>query len=184
MLFRSHSNSLQFSQGSLNTAMEFRMDQFPNASSVEETLDISTPSGGRVSSFVLVTPTTRFTDSSDGGMGMIAMPIDPSIASSDNIQVLRANAATDWNFVALDTRVEDDMAYADTSSGGIFVVNGEVNAGLVAGIVVAVLIVLVIGLTAGAVVLYFVIRRDKWQKTKDNVRKAKTKVTRSFAKQV
>ena len=97
---------------------------------------------------------------------------------------MRANAATNWQFVALDTRVEDDMAYADTSTGGVFVVNGEVNAGLVAGIVVAVLIVLVIGLAAGAVVIFFLVRRDKWQKTKDNMRKAKTKVTRSFAKQV
>ena len=35
-----------------------------------------------------------------------------------------------------------------------------------------------------AVAVYFVVRPEKWKKTKDNVRKTKTKVSRSFAKQV
>ena len=35
-----------------------------------------------------------------------------------------------------------------------------------------------------AVAVYFVVRLEKWKKTKDNVRKTKTKVSRSFAKQV
>ena len=160
------------------------MEQISDAASAEEMLGISEPSGETVSSYVFVHPPTRFPNANqNGGAATISIPIDTSV-SSDNIRIYRANVASDWEFVELDTRVEDDMAYADTSQGGIFVANAELNAGLVAGVVVAAFVLLVIGLAVGGLVIYFLVRRDKWQKTKQNAYKIKMKVTRSFAKQV
>lgn len=160
------------------------MEQFANTSFAEDMLDISEPSGETVSDFVLVTPHTEFPDldTSEGKTATIAIPIDTSVET--DIRIMRANAASNWEFVELDTRVEDDMAYADTSAGGVFVANAEINAGLIAGVVIAAFVILVIAFALGGVVIYFLVRRDKWQKTKENVRKMKYKVTRSFAKQV
>ena len=161
------------------------MDEYSDADTAEEMTGVKEPSGETVSSFILVTPSGQFPgiDTENGQPATIAIPVDTSI-SSDNIRIMRANAASNWDFVHLDTRVEDDMAYADTSSGGVFVANAELNAGLIAGIVIAAFVLLVVGIAVGGVVIYFLVRRDKWQKTKENVRKMKQKVTRSFAKQV
>ena len=161
------------------------MDQFDDSDSLEEMTDARGPSGGQtVSSFIYVSPDTQFQDldTSNGETATIAMPFDSSISS--DITIMRANAGSRWQYVELDTRVEDDTAYAETSSGGVFVANGQINSGLIAGIVVAAFVLLVIGIAVGGVVIYFLVRRDKWQKTKENARKFKQKVTRSFAKQV
>ena len=179
-----HRNSLEFGPDALDDASIFRMDEFTNTSSAEDMLGVSAPPGQQVSSFVLISPPTSFPNSGENaGMGMVALPVDTDI-SSDNIRILRANANSNWEFVELDTRVENNMAYADTSQGGVFVANAGLNTGLVAGIVVAVFILIVATLAIGGVVIYFLVRREKWQKTKDNIQKYKTKVTRSFAKQV
>ena len=162
------------------------MEQFPNISAAEEMLDISEPNRETVSEVVFVAPVGRFPniDMANDETATIAMPFDASSVSSENIRIRRANAASNWEFVELDTRVEDDMARAETSSGGVFLVSSELNAGLIAGVVVAAFILLVIGIAIGGLVIYFVVRREKWRKAKQNVHKLKTKVTRSFAKQV
>lgn len=164
---------------------EFRIDQFANASLAEDMLDIDDPSGDSVSDFILITPTTRFPNSNleDGEPAVVTIPIDTSV-SSDNVKIMRANDASNWEFVELDTRVEDDMAMADTRQGGVFVAKSDVNVGLIAGLVVTAFVLLVIGIAVGGLVIYFLVRRDKWEKTKENARKMKFKVTRSFAKKV
>ena len=180
-----HSHSLEFRQGALLSATNFRMDQFDDSGTVEEMVGVGSPSGGQtISSFVYVTPDTQFPDldTGNGGTATIAMPIEPGATSG--ITIMRANAASRWEYVELDTRVENDMAYADTTSGGVFVANGKLNSGLIAGVVVAAFVLLVIGIAVGGLVIYFLIRRDKWQKAKQNTQKFKQKVTRSFAKQV
>ena len=177
-------HSLEFTQGTLLGATDFRMEQFPNASLAEAMLGISEPDGETVSDFIFITPHSEFPDIDTGNAetATVAMPIDTSVET--DIKIMRANAASNWEFVELDTRVEDDMAYADTTAGGVFVANAEINAGLIAGVVVAAFVLLVIAIAIGGLVIYFLVRRDKWQKTKDNVRKIRYKVTRSFAKQV
>lgn len=176
---------LEFQQAALMAPSEFRMDQFANVSLAEDMLGIEDPRGDSVSDFILVTPTGLFPNSNlkDGEPAVIAIPIDTSV-SSDDIKIMRANDASNWEFVELETRVEDDMAYADTRQGGVFVAKSGVNVGLIAGIVVTFFILLVVGIAVGGLVIYFLVRRDKWEKTKENARKMKFKVTRSFAKQV
>ena len=93
-------------------------------------------------------------------------------------------------------------AYAQTNQGGVFVAafatvpslatsastpslatSGHSTLGVALGVSFGVTILFVV--TCGvAVAVYFVVRSEKWKKTKDNVRKTKTKVSRSFAKQV
>lgn len=164
---------------------EFRMDQFPNASVAEDMLGVKDPVGDSLSDFVLVSPTTQFPNSNleDGDPATIAIPIDTDVSSED-ITIMRANDASNWEFVELNTRVEDGMAYADTRQGGLFVAKSDVNVGLIAGVVVAAFVLLVVGIAVGGLVIYFLVRREKWQKTKENARKMKIKMTRSFAKQV
>ena len=177
-------HTLTFPQAALSGPRHFVIEEFPDENQLETMTTISATSDGSqtVSSYILVNPTTQF-DSTNGGLATISIPIDPSLASGD-VRIMRANAASRWDYVQLDTRVEDDMAYADTSSGGVFVANSELNSGLIAGVVVAAFVLLVVGIAFGGLVVYFVVRRDKWQKTKENTRKLKQKVTRSFAKQV
>lgn len=181
----SYSNSLEFQQAALTGPSEFRMDQFANVSLAEDMLGIEDPRGESVSDVILITPTTLFPNSNleDGEPAVIAIPIDTSV-SSDDIKIMRANDASNWEFIELETRVEDDMAYADTRQGGAFVAKSSVNVGLIAGIAVTFFILLVVGIAVGGLVIYFLVRRDKWEKTKENARKMKFKVTRSFAKQV
>lgn len=167
----------------MSTASDYRMDQFESEDELESMTDARGSSDGeRVSSYILVSPPTQF-DSKNGGRATVAIPIDTNVAS-DNVRIMRANAASRWEYVELDTRVEDDTAYTDTTSGGVFVANSSVNSGLIAGVVVAAFVLLVIGIAVGGLVVYFIVRRDKWQKAKENTKKFKQKVTRSFAKQV
>jgi hypothetical protein len=177
-------HTLEFPQAALSTAGQYSIEEFTDKDQLEAMTDVRAVSdaGETVSSYILVSPPTQF-DSQNGGMATIAIPIDTNVASGD-VTIVRANAASRWEYVELDTRVEDDMATADTSSGGVFVVNSQINSGLIAGVVVAAFVLLVIGIAFGGLVVYFVVRRDKWQKAKDNTRKFKQKVTRSFARQV
>ena len=93
-------------------------------------------------------------------------------------------------------------AYAQTNQGGVFVAafatvpslatsastpslatSGHSTLGVALGVSFGVTILFVV--TCGvAVAVYFVVRLEKWKKTKDNICKTKTKVSRSFAKQV
>ena len=161
------------------------MDQFDDSGSLRDMVDAQPPSDGEeVSSFVFITPDAQFPDlnTENAETATIVIPVEPG-ANSD-ITILRANSASRWEYVELDTRVENDMAQAETSSGGVFYARGRLNSGLIAGVVVAAFIVLVIAIAISGVVIYFLIRRDKWQKAKLNTQKFKQKVTRSFAKQV
>ena len=160
------------------------MEQFPNISTAEAMLPVGDPPDDTVSSVIVISPSTfPNIDRDNEDAAVIAIPIDPGVSSKD-VKIMRANAISNWEFVALDTRVEDDMAYADTRSGGVFVASSEVNTALIAGLAITALLLLVIGISVGGLVIYFLVRREKWQKTKDNARKFKHKVTRSFAKQV
>ena len=174
-------HTLEFPQAALSTAGQYSIEEFTDKDQLEAMTGVRAVSNGgeTVSSYILVSPATQF-DSQNGGMAKIAIPVDTNV----DVTIMRANAASRWEYVDLDTRVEENMAEADTSSGGVFVVNSQINSGLIAGVVVAAFVLLVIGIAFGGLVVYFVVRRDKWQKAKDNTRKFKQKVTRSFARQV
>lgn len=161
-------------------ATDYVMEEFENTDMTEAD-EINT--GQKLSSYINVNP-TRFPglDTANGQRASISMKFDSSISSG--VKIMRANAESRWEYVELDTTVEDDTATAETSSGGVFVVTGAVATGLIAGVVIAAFVLLMVGIAIGGLVVYFIVRRDKWQKTKDNTRKMKQKITRSFAKQV
>lgn len=134
-----------------------------------------------VSPYVSVEPLTQF----DGinGMATIRISFDSQLVES-GISLHRANLNSAFVFVELDTRVENGQAVAETNQGGIFVVGSGVNYDLIVGLSVAGVILLIVILIVVGVVIYFVVRPEKWKSTKSGVKKTQMKVKRSFAKQV
>ena len=143
--------------------------------------------GGRInppsdtqSAFVALDPPEVFT--AEGEEVEIAIVLADGAPS--RTKVFRASPQSDWSFVELGTEVVDGRAVASTNQGGIFVAASQPNVALIAGLSVFGVFMFIIILSVGGLIIYFVVRKDKWQKTKENVYKAKMKVTRSFAKQV
>ena len=138
---------------------------------------------------MLVTPIENF--AAAGQTATIVIDINDTAPSST--RTYRANPGSNWNFVNLTTEVRNGNAYAQTNQGGVFVAafatvpslatSGHSTLGVALGVSFGVTILFVV--TCGvAVAVYFVVRPEKWKKTKDNICKTKTKVSRSFAKQV
>ena len=162
----------------------FRLEEY---SEEEDAMQAAQDRGGTIdppseihSSFLLLDPFNQFTAEGEEAEVSIALSGDPPSGS----RIYRASPQSDFSFVGLDTEVVDGRAIASTNQGGIFVVASQPNVALIAGLSVFGAVMFLILLSVGGLIVYFVIRRDKWQKTKQNVYKAKMKVTRSFAKQV
>ena len=135
------------------------------------------------SPFISILPHTRFSNIEQGSSATVTIMLDPNLVNSA-ARVYRANRNSNYAFVELDTQVVDGRALAQTSEGGIFVAGTGVNYSLVVGVVVAaVVLVLVVTVVVGTVI-YFVVRPEKWQSTKNNLKKTQMKVKRSFARQV
>ena len=167
----------------MSHAIEFRFEEYTD------------PSDGNfrilpnvVSPYVLVTPVENF--AAAGQTATIVIDIDNTAPNSTRIY--RANPGSNWNFVSLTTEVRDGNAYAQTDQGGAFVAavpthaspaSGRNTLGIALGVSFGVIILIVV--TCGAAVgVYFVVRPEKWRKTKDTVCKTKTNFSRSFAKQI
>ena len=172
----------------MSTAVEFRFEEYADSdTAIQAVRNVSNPPDGNfrvppnaVSSYVLVTPIETFTAA--GQMATIVIDIDDVAPSSTRIY--RANPGSDWNFVSLTTEMRDGNAYAQTDQGGVFVAASGLNTlGVAVGVSVSAVVLIVVA-CAVAIGVYFAVRPEKWRKTKDNVRKTKTKVSRSFAKQV
>ena len=181
-------HSIQFNQGTLSTAVEFRFEEYADSdTAIQAVEDLANPPDGNfavppnaVSSYVLLTPIENF--AAAGQMATIVIDIDDTAPSSTRIY--RANPGSDWNFVSLTTEMRDGNAYAQTDQGGVFVAASGLNTlGIAIGVSVGAVVLIVVACGA-AIGVYFAVRPEKWRKTKDNVRKTKTKVSRSFAKQV
>jgi len=101
---------------------------------------------------------------------------------NDEVRILRYSASNGWNARELDTEVSNGMATARTDQGGVFVASGSSPNYVLIGALVGSLLVVI--LIIGAVIIFFIVRRDKWQKVKSTVKNTKTNVTRSFASKV
>ena len=187
-LFPSHRHSLEFGQGDLDDAVEFRLEQYADSgAALQAVQSVAVPPDGEfqtppnvVSPYVLVNPVTNFA----AAQRTATIVIDIDDSASTDTQIYRANPSSDWNFVSMSTEVQDGRAIAQTDQGGVFVAASGLNTIAIAvGVSVAV-VLLVVVLCGSAIMVYFVVRPEKWRKTTDTVRKTKTKVTRSFAKQV
>ena len=181
-------HSIQFNPGTLSTAVEFRFEEYADSdTAIQAVQDLANPPDGNfvvppnaVSSYVLVTPVENF--AAAGQMATIVIDIDDTAPSSTRIY--RANPGSEWNFVSLTTEMRDGNAYAQTNQGGVFVAASGIDTlGIAVGVSVSAIVLIVVACGA-AIGVYFAVRPEKWRKTKDNVRKTKTKVSRSFAKQV
>ena len=180
------SHTVRFDQGDLTVALMFRLERYSTSEEAIEAVrqnnpdaDFSAPAN-TASAFTLLEPLEVFEGSE--GMATVSFPIDPAVGGSP--RVFRANPASAWNYEPLDTEIIDGRAVAQTDQGGVFVAASGQNLGAYVGIAIAILVVLLVAVAVVGVIVYFAVRPEKWQKTKDNVHKAKTKVTRSFAKQV
>ena len=166
----------------MSNAIEFRFEEYTD------------PSDGNfrilpnvVSPYVLVTPVENF--AAAGQTATIVIDIDNTAPNSTRIY--RANPGSNWNFVSLTTEVRDGNAYAQTDQGGAFVaafvtappVSSRSTLGIALGVSFGVIILIVVACGV-AVGVYFVVRPEKWRKTKDTICKTKTKFSRSFAKQI
>ena len=172
----------------MSTAVEFRFEEYADSdTAIQAVEDLANPPDGNfavppnaVSSYVLLTPIENF--AAAGQTATIVIDIDDTAPSSTRIY--RANPRSDWNFVSLTTEMRDGNAYAQTDQGGVFVAASGLNTlGIAIGVSVGAVVLIVVACGA-AIGVYFAVRPEKWRKTKDNVRKTKTKVSRSFAKQV
>ena len=183
-----HRHSLQFGQGTLDDAVEFRLEEYANPDdAVQAVQSVAEPPDGNfrtpsnvVSPYVLVNPVTNFA----AAQQTATIVIDIEDSASADTEIYRANPSSDWNFVRMSTEIRDGSAYAQTDQGGVFVAASGLNTIAIAVGVSVGAVLLVVVLCGIAITVYFAVRPEKWRKTTDKVRKTKTKVTRSFAKQV
>ena len=112
--------------------------------------------------------------------GMFSVTL--SVSEENDVHIIRYSGANGWNARELDTEVSNGMATAQTDEDGVFVASGSPTNYVLIGALVGSLVV--VALIIGAVIIFFVIRRDKWQKVKATFKNTKTNVTRSFASKV
>jgi len=112
------------------------------------------------------------------GMFMVSL----SVNEENDVHIVRYSASNGWNPQELDTEVSNGMATAQTDQDGVYVASGSPTNYVLIGALVGSLIV--VALIIGAVIIFFVIRRDKWHKVKATLKNTKTNVTRSFASKV
>ena len=181
------SHIIQIESGDLEGAIVFNIEEYSNSSTALEqartrtTIEQFSPPPEERSSYLLVDPLDQFT--TPGQM------VEVNIALNDdnppgNTNIYRANPGSRWTFQRLTTKINGDRAIASTDQGGIFVAASPQDTALIAGLTVMGVFLLFIIILPLSVVIFFLIRRDKWQSLKESTRKTKVKVTRSFAKQV
>ena len=178
------SASLSFRMGDLTDALVVRMETYPDAESALAAIEASSDfdanaPGNEVSDYVLVDPMGEF-ERGESTSATIRLNID---SGSSSVKIYRANARSSWTFEELDTRVSDDVAEADTNQGGVFVASSPIVT-LYVIIFTILAVVIIVTLVVVGVVVYFVVRRDKWNKTKGKVSGGVKNLSRSFAKKV
>ena len=180
-----HSHYIEFAANDLDGPVEFTIEEYSNEDDALAAAEAQggggdKPSGDEDSPYVLIHPVGKF--SASGQEAVIAIDLDSGASSSAT--VYRANPSSDWEFVSMDTEVRDGKAMTTSDEGGIYVASSEPNLLWIVGVVVAVVFIMIVVLIIGGMLIYFRVRPEKWEKTKDNMRKAKIRVSRSFAKQV
>lgn len=122
------------------------------------------------------------TVTTEGGRQVKPFTITMTVDDTTDAKIVRYSAANGWNGQELDTEVSGDTASAQSDQDGVFVATSSPNQYVLIGALVGSLVVVL--LIIGAVIAFFVIRRDKWRKVKSSLKNAKTGITRSFASKV
>lgn len=135
---------------------------------------VALPSDSRSSDVVTVTM--------EGGKQERPFTITMTVDDTTDVKIVRYSAANGWNGQELDTQVSGDQASAQSDQDGVFVATSSPNQYVLIGALVGSLVVVL--LIIGAIIIFFVIRRDKWRKVKSSFKNAKTGITRSFASKV
>ena len=183
---------LIYKQGDLMTAQIITMTPFDSASEAQEQLfgttdssrtkrqsiSYSTDAPGNVeSSYVLVR--LEGSDMLTPGTGNeVDIALDIGSASSST-KIYVSNVNTQGTFRELDTKIENGMAIASTNEEGVYVAaSPAIAAYITVGTIVFVLLVVVIAVIC--VIVYFRVRRDKWEKVTNSL----SGVSRSFQKKI
>lgn len=158
----------------------FVMQQWPNSiadQAVRELAgrNVALPDDSRTSDVVTVSM-------EGGGSERKPFTITMTVDDTSDTKIVRYSAANGWNGQELDTEVSGDTASAESDQDGVFVATSSPNQYVLIGALVGSLVVVL--LIIGGVVLFFVIRRDKWRKVKASFKNAKTGISRSFASKV
>jgi len=165
-------------RGAISEPVMFSMQKWPDHI-VNEALrqytgrDISLPDDA-TSDVVTVTM--------EGGKQEMPYTISMTVGDTSDTHIIRYSASNNWNGEELDTEVSGNTASAQSDQDGVFVASSSPNHYVLIGALVGSLVVVL--LIIGAVILFFVIRRDKWRKVKASFKNAKTSVTRSFASKI
>ena len=171
---------MSFTRGGLTKPISFGVEPIRNGTDAQMRTNGQSAPGQAISSVISVSPHGRFQAGTDG-TGTISIAVSDS--SSPNARIYRASPSTGLTYRALDTRMVNGRAEADISEGGYFVVTTPIATAF--AVVAAVIVVLVIvSIAVIGVIVYFVVRRDKWNSAKDKMSTGVKSVTRSFAKKV
>ena len=169
-------------------AETFRLEKF---ASEEEALDgikemtgnsaDTTPGQARSDYYYFVSDSGEEITTDTSQRVEINIELNDGLGRSPTVYI--ANSRTQGTFKALDTKVENGVAKAYTDEGGVVVVSAEIVTQYV--IIATVSFLLIIFITAVvATVIYFRVRRDKWEKVKGKVSGGMNNIKRSFAKEV
>ena len=177
VIFYSHMITVE--RGAFSEPTMFTMQQWPNtiADGVVNELagrSVNLPDDSRVSDVVTV--------SMEGGRQVQPFTISMKVDDTSDTRIVRYNALNGWNGQELESQVSGDMVSAQSDQDGVFVASSSPNQYVLIGAVVGSIVVVL--LIFGAIILFFVIRRDKWQQVKQSVKSTKTGITRSFASKV
>ena len=167
-------------RGAFTEPTMFVMQQWPNSIADQAVRqfaggrNVALPDDSRTSDVVTVTM--------EGGRQVRPFTITMKVDDTTDAKIVRYNSENGWNGQELDTQVSGDMASAQSDQDGVFVATSSPNQYILIGALVGSLVVVL--LIIGAIILFFVIRRDKWEKVKSSLKNTKTGITRSFASKV
>lgn len=137
------------------------------------------------SKYINVNPPATFPGTLNPATIEINLDSTVSPETASGISIYRASQESDWIFVELETEaMSAGRVAASTSQGGVFVAGSGVDYGLVTGLVITGVVLLVIAVLMAGLIIYFVVRPEKWASAKSGLSKTKMNLKRSFANQI
>ena len=174
---------ISFPPAALTSPVTVQVEVFQNASGAQAITNSPNTPDYTVSAFTWVGP-QQFPDVQGSATVQLALS-----GTGPNVQVYRANEASGWVYQALDTAVANEMASAQTNSGGMFVAASSKTAIISVATVLVVIVVLATVVLATVVlatvvlatvvlatvvtvslVVYFRVKKGAWQNFKTAVK--------------
>ena len=172
------SATLQLARGTVMTPGVITVTTFTNESEAQAMTNNQKAPGKLVSNYVQISgfnPT-------EGQTGTIRLNVSDGNIDSDT-KIYFAKSSEGYTFRELDTKMENGQAVAQVDGDGVAAAtNAQVALFVTVGTAVFIVLILVIAIAGVAV--FFRVRRDKWNKTKEKVSSGMTNIKRSFAKKV